>query len=86
MKLYYNIAKIENKTALLVTEQGYYDANGTPGANGADKVEMFAALERAGARPVTDCAYISESRTLQDVLKSLRSDGHWLSAKPKMNI
>lgn len=86
MKLYYNIAKIEGKTILVVSCQEYYDAKGVPGAEGAAKAELFAALAKAGAKPVGANAYSAGSKPLQDVLKTLRSDGHWLSAKPRMNI
>lgn len=85
MRLYYNVINMGNGPVLLVTEQGYFDKNGSldDGA-GPDYKDMDAALAKAGAEPLGASMYKSGRTRLQDILKNLRADGHVLAAKPAM--
>lgn len=85
MKLYYNVVNMGRGPVLLVTEQDYYDETGNlDDGNGPGYEAMDAALVKAGAEPLGKSSYGSGNKAIQDILKGLRADGHWLAAKPVM--
>lgn len=85
MKMYYNMMRIDGSPVLIVAEQGRYDRTGDIDDGTCPESDAVkAALEKAGAEFLSPSMYGPGSRGAQEILKALRADGHWLSAKPAM--